>query len=131
MNCELERNTLAENNNKDKADRYYDALIHGIEFADDHTVATCEFLAGQRFGKKIKIEISATYVVGYFKKARLSRGDERALIEFLVKNSVWPRFIDLFSAIVSQAGENLPNLSVSLPKVAWDKEVEKKKVRKA
>jgi hypothetical protein len=57
------------------------------------------------------IELKATYLFGYTSKDDLvGRPDYNAVLETIVKSTVWPRYRDLVALMINQADLDLPLL---------------------
>lgn len=116
--CRLARSLVSKKDQKKDAQRYYEARITDLEVDEKYVLATCEFSAGERFAKSLSTEVTATYVVGFLKHKKISVSREKEVIEYLVKDSAWSRFMDLFSSILGQTSLTLPPLLIR-PEIEW------------
>ena len=118
-NCSLDRTPKPEGSEDADAERFYDAVIHPMDFSkagDD--IAVCEFSAGQKVKDVRVLEISATYFVGFRLADSGTDAIKTALVEQVVSAAAWPMFRDLFIHIGSQSGEELPLLP-NVPMLRW------------
>jgi hypothetical protein len=102
--------TMLEKEDEEEPGPYYDVSVDEPLRAGTETIFYCQIAVGQTQSGTMS-EIKATYVFGFSSPEDLASHPEfRAIVERLVKATIWLRFRDLFALTTAQGDMDFPQL---------------------
>jgi hypothetical protein len=111
ISCELSRVVVPEGQKEEDAKPFYTVYVDLPTRDDELSLGFCNLSVGKRLGEVSIIELTAVYLFGFTSNDDLSNSpDYSAILERLVRGTVWPRFRDLFALVINQADVDLPAL---------------------